>query len=136
MPLYFIHFSCHLDMATPAKAQGALELFRQCRAEDAFRAAPLVRGFEVSVVDAPPHATLWLHDDDGGNPDALVAFVLRLAGEFDLVGHWGFQFARWCSYREVESFGGGAWALDLGARRIMAQTCTADWLDEALKAPA
>jgi len=112
-----------------------MDLFQRLRTEDSIKLYRLTHGFEVSRQEAPRTSTLWLRDDDGGNPDALVAFVLRLARALPLQGIWGFQFGRWCSHREMESFGGGAYVLDLGAATVLDQVCTQDWLDRARNAP-
>lgn len=111
-----------------------MTVYRSLKAADALRSRPMAQGFDVSLADEHAGSILWLRDEDCGNPDALVAFVLRLAREFQLVGTWGFQFARWCSHREVESFGGGAFVLDLGAGMVLDQVCTQDWLDKRLQA--
>lgn len=132
MSLDFIHFSCELDMGSPERARAAQALYDALKRDDSLRLFPVVQGFEVVLSEDPADQVLWIHDDDGGNPDGVVSFVLRLAQEFDLTGLWGFQHARWCSRRMSGVFGGGAHLLDLGARTLLAQISTDDWLDQGL----
>ncbi len=69
-------------------------------------------------------ASLWLHDDAGdGNPEHVIAFVLRCAEAFGLTGRWGFVWALTCSRPRLDGFGGGAHVLDLGRRETVA------WMD-------
>ncbi len=63
----------------------------------------------------PEGSDLWIHDDDHGDVEAVIRFVLRLAEELDLIGLWGFQYALTCSRPRLDAFGGGAHVIDLGA---------------------
>lgn len=90
---YFTHFSCLLDVGTPDKAARALALFQSLREADQNADDPEVAGFDLVRQDAPEGSALWIHDDDHGDVEAVIRFVLRLAEELDLTGLWGFQYA-------------------------------------------
>ena len=129
---YFTHFSCLLDVGTPEKAAQAVDLFVRLRDKDDEADEPQFRGFDLSRDDDPDSSTLWIRDDDSGNPDSVVAFVLRLAEELDLNGLWGFEHANTCSRPCVDAFGGGAHVIDLGARKSIGWIGTHNWLSIAL----
>jgi hypothetical protein len=114
---YFTHFSCLLDVGSPDKAARALALFHDLRAADQ---------------DAPEGSSLWIHDDGNGDVEAVIRFVLRLAEELDLTGLWGFQYSLTCSRPRLDAFGGGAHAIDLGARKSIGWTSSQEWLAAAL----
>ena len=130
---YFTQFSClldvgevHVDEALAIYAQMAADL----EADDA-----LSIGFEAEVSADQPHA-LWLHDGGGhGEPEYVIAFALRCAEAFGLIGRWGFSWALTCSRPRLDGFGGGAQVLDLGARRSLAWTDCSQWLTNALEGP-
>ena len=82
-------------------------------------------GFDLSIQTDPSGSTLWIHDDHSGDPDAVIHFVLRLAGELDLTGLWGFSYALTCSRARIGAFGGGA-------RKLIGATSTQEWLSAAL----
>ncbi len=82
--------------------------------------------------DAPEGSSLWIHDDEHGDVEAVIRFVLRLAEDLDLTGLWGFQYALTCSWPRLDAFGGGAHAIDLGARKAIGSTSTQEWLAAAL----
>ena len=129
---YFTHFSCLLDVGTPDKAARALALFQELRAADQDAEDPEAVGFTVARHDAPEGSSLWLHDDEHGDVEAVIRFVLRLAGELDLAGLWGFEYALTCSRPRLDAFGGGAHVIDLGARKSIGWTSSQEWLAAAL----
>jgi hypothetical protein len=129
---YFTHFSCLLDVGTPGKAALALALFQELRAADQDADEPEVAGFGLTCRDAPEGSTLWIHDDDHGDVEAVIRFVLYLAEELYLTGLWGFQYALTCSRPRLDAFGGGAHVIDLGARKSVGWTSTQEWLVAAL----
>ncbi len=128
MANYFTHFSCLLDVGTADKAARALALFHELRDADQDADEPQVAGFELARHDAPEGSTLWIHDDDNGDVEAVIAFVLRLAEDLDLTGLWGFEYAMTCSRPRLDGFGGGAHVIDLTARRSIAWISTNEWL--------
>ena len=130
---YFTHFSCLLDVSTPDKAARALALFQELRAADQDADDPEVAGFTLVRQDAPEDSTLWIHDDEHGDVEAVIRFVLRLADELDLTGLWGFQYALTCSRPRLEAFGGGAHVIDLGKRKSIGWTSTHEWLEAAFR---
>ena len=129
---YFTHFSCLLDVGTFDKATRALALFQSLREADQDADDPEVAGFDLVRQDAPEDSTLWIHDDEHGDVEAVIRFVLRLAEELDLTGLWGVQFALTCSRPRLDAFGGGAHVIDLGARKSIGWTSTQEWLAAAL----
>ena len=129
---YFTHFSCLLDVGSPDKAARALALFEELRAADQDADDPEVAGLALVRQDAPEDSALWIHDDEHGDVEAVIRFVLRLADELDLIGLWGFQYALTCSRPRLDAFGGGARVIDLGARKSIGWTSTHEWLAAAL----
>ena len=129
---YFTHFSCLIDVGSPDKAVRALALFQELRAAEQDADEPDVAGFDLVHQDAPEGSSLWIHDDEHGDVEAVIRFVLRLAEELDLAGLWGFQYALTCSRPRLDAFGGGAHAIDLGARKSIGWSSTQEWLVAAL----
>ncbi len=125
---YFTHFSCLIDVGTPDNAARALALFQSLRAADQDADEPEVAGFDLVRQDAPEGSTLWIHDNDHGDVEAVIRFVLRLAEELALTGLWGFQSALNCSRPRLDAFGGGAHVLDRGARKFIGWTSSQEWL--------
>ena len=129
---YFTHFSCLLNVGTPERAAAAMAMFQRCRVEDDEADEPQYRGFDLSPQDEGLSGQLWIRDDDGGDPDGVVVFVLRLAHDLDLRGLWGFDFAHTASRPILGSFGGGATVIDLTARKVVGFVGTQTWLAQAL----
>ena len=129
---YFTHFSCQIDVGTAEKATRALALFADLRAADQDAADPEVAGFDLALQDAPEGSILWIHDDEHGDVEAVIRFVLRLAEDLDLTGLWGFQYALTCSRPRLDAFGGDAHVIDLGARKSIGWSSTEEWLAAAL----
>jgi hypothetical protein len=129
---YFTHFSCLIDVGTSANAIRAIELFVQLRDEDDLTDDPRFSGFDLSRQDGPDSSILWIHDDDSGDVESVIAFVLRLAEDLDLSGLWGFEYANTCSRARLGAFGGGAHVIDLGNRTTIGWTNTNEWLAAAL----
>ena len=129
---YFTHFSCLLDVGTLDKAARALALFLELRAADQDADDPEAAGFTLARQDVSEGRTLWIHDDEHGDVEAVIRFVLRLAAELDLTGLWGFEYALTCSRPRLDAFGGGAHVIDLGARKSIGWTSSQEWLAAAL----
>jgi hypothetical protein len=130
---YFTHFSCLIDVGSSEKAARALALFQSLRAADQDADDLEVSGFTIARQDAPEGSTLWIHDDEHGDVEAVIRFVLRLAEDLDLTGLWGVQYGLTCSRPRLDGFGGGAHVIDLGARKSIGWTSTQEWLNAALK---
>ena len=129
---YFTHFSCLIDVGSSEKAARALALFQSLRAADQDADDLEVSGFTLARQDAPEGSTLWIHDDEHGDVEAVIRFVLRLAEDLDLTGLWGVQYGLNCSRPRLDGFGGGAHVIDLGARKSIGWTSTQEWLNAAL----
>ncbi|SDX66906.1 hypothetical protein [Roseicitreum antarcticum] len=129
---YFTHFSCLIDVGSADKAARALALFQELRVADQDADDLEVAGFTLVHQDAPEGNTLWIHDDEHGDVEAVIRFVLRLAEDLDLSGLWGFEYANTCSRARLGAFGGGAHVIDLGKRTTIGWTNTNEWLAAAL----
>jgi len=129
---YFTNFLCLIDVGTADKAARALALFQELRAADQDADDPEVAGSTLARQDAPEGSTLWIHDDDHGDVEAVIRFVPCLAEDLDLTGLWGFQHGLTCSRPRLDGFGGGAHVIDLGARKSIGWTSTQEWLTAAL----
>lgn len=134
MSNYFTSFSCRLDVGASENVDRAIaiaaELETELEAQDV-----LSLGFEVERDERRP-GTIRLSDGDGfGEPETVIAFVLRCAEVFDLTGRWGFVWGLWCSSSRTDGFGGGAHVLDLGARRTLAWMDCDQWLGALLDRP-
>ncbi len=130
---YYTHFSCMLDVSTPEKAALAFDFFVELRDEDDQSDDPQFQGFDLSRQDGSDSAILWISDDDNGDVESVITFVLRLAEKLDLTGLWGFEYSNTCSRPRLGAFGGGAQVIVLGARTTIAWTNTNEWLATALK---
>jgi hypothetical protein len=129
---YFTHFSCLLEVGCPEKALRAIDFFVALRDEDDQSDEPQFHGFDLSVQDGRKSSVLWLRDDESGDVEAVIAFVLRLAEELNLSGLWGFEHSTTCSRPRMDAFGGGAHVIDLGARKVIGWVNTQTWLAAAL----
>ena len=129
---YFTRFSCLLDVGTPERAVRAIDFFVDLREEDDQSDEPQFHGFDLSLQEGPKSGVLWIHDDESGDVEAVIAFILRLAEELDLTGLWGFEHSNTCSRPRLDGFGGGAHVIDLGARKVIGWMNTLTWLDKAL----
>ena len=129
---YFTHLSCVLDTGDPEKALLAMDILARLRAEDEEADDPQFSGIDVVLQDGPGGSVLWIHDDDHGDVESVIAFVLRCAEELDLSGLWGFTYADTCSRPRLDAFGGGAHVVDLGARKSIGWISTQEWLSAAL----
>lgn len=124
---YFTQFSCHIDVGSADNAERALAIFTEMQGvlddNDG-----LAIGFEADIESDHP-SILWLRSEDGyGEPENVIAFVLRCAEAFDLKGRWGFVWGLSCSKPRLDGFGGGAQVLDLSARSSLGWTDCEHWL--------
>lgn len=129
---YFTQFSCLLDLGSVANALAAHRLYTELRDDDETRSEPLCSGFELTLLEGEEARLLWIHDEESGDVEQVIGFVLRLAETFDLKGLWGFDYANTCSRPRIDAFGGGAHVIDLGARKSVGWTSTQTWLAAAL----
>ena len=129
---YFTRFSCLLDVGSAENAARALDLFVQLRDEDDEREDPSFRSFDLSLQDVPGSSILWIHHDDAGDVENVIAFVIRLAEDLGLSGLWGSEYSLSCSRPRLDGFGGGAHVIDLSARKSIGWTSTSEWLAVAL----
>ena len=59
--------------------------------EDGAQEDPPSDGFLLSIQPEHGGTQLWLRDDETGDPELVITFVLLCAGEFALTGRWGFE---------------------------------------------
>ena len=133
---YFTHFSCLLDVGSAEKAARAVDFFVELRELDDQAEEPQFHGFDLSRQDGPDSSILWIRDDESGDVESVIAFVLRLAEAIDLTGLWGFEHSNTCSRPRLDAFGGGAHVIDLGARKCVGWVNTQTWLAAALTVEA
>ena len=124
---YFTSFSCRLDLRSTKNVAQAISIYEEQRTAVDRDEGPAI-GFEIKV-DPKTSSALLISDGDGsGEPEHVIAFVLRCAETFGLEGRWGFVWGLWCSSSRLDGFGGGAQVLDLGARKSLAWTDCDHWL--------
>lgn len=124
---YLTHFSCILDVGSADNVARGLDIFEAFATELADEEG-VEPGFDIEPDSDTAPGALWLHGDGFGDPEHVIAFVLRCAAAFDLQGRWGFAWALTCSRPRVDGFGGGAQLLDLGERRSLARLDCSHWL--------
>lgn len=126
---YYTHFSCVLDLGTADAVARALTLYTDTPAND--DGLSFADGFALQA--DPSHDTaVWMHDDDRGDVEQVIRFVLLCAETFDLTGLWGFDYANSCTRPLLDAFGGGAHVVDFGTRTSHAWVNTTDWLTRVL----
>lgn len=128
---YFTHFSCTLDVGSAKNAERAF-LVNDTYAAELQDAEGIELGFDLTADPALGPGMLWISSDGHGEPEHVVAFVLRCAAAFDLTDRWGFVWALTCSRSRLDGFGGGAQLLDLGERRSLAWLDCGHWLAASL----
>ena len=128
---YFTQFSCMFDVGTAENAARAEEIRRE-QADALDEAEGIDLGFAMERDRNCGPGALWISSDGHGDPEHVIAFVLRCAEAFDLKGRWGFTWALTCSKPRLDGFGGGAQLLDLGQRKSLAWTDCDHWLAAVL----
>lgn len=124
---YFTHFSCILDLRSTENVIRALSIFEEyATVLDADEGVE--PGFDLEPDPESSPSAVWIHSEGFGEPEHVIAFVLRCAEVFDLHGRWGFTWALTCSKPRLDGFGGGAQLLDLGERRSLAWLDCSHWL--------
>jgi hypothetical protein len=86
---YLTHFSCIFDVGSAANAARAEELRGELAAELYRQGCDL--GFDMEIDHQHGPGALWISSDGYGEPEHVIAFVLRCADAFDLRGRWGFR---------------------------------------------
>lgn len=127
---YYTQFSCALDVDTVENALLAYKLFTKEPETD--EESSWTSGFDLSLDPEAGSPRLFMDDGGAGDVEALIAFVLRCAADFDLKGLWGFEYANTCSKARLDGFGGGAHVIDLGKRETVSWLSTFEWLSHAL----
>ncbi|MDT7953438.1 MAG: hypothetical protein RQ966_18200 [Acetobacteraceae bacterium] len=127
---YYTEFSTVLPIGLAANVAPALTFYRQIA--DELEAAGETIGFKAAESGTPEAPQLWLHADDNGEPEHIIAFALCCAEVFDLTGLWGFRWVLSASKPLLDAYGGGAHVLDLGRRETVAWLDCDHWLTERL----
>lgn len=128
---FFTQFSCLFDVGSVEHAAQA-DLIRGELAAELDRNEGASLGFSMVVDHETGPGALWLHNDEYGEPEHVIAFVLRCAERLNLDGVWGFTWSHSCSKPRVDAFGGGAHVIDLGARRLIADIDCSNFVYEQL----
>ena len=130
---YFTQFSCILDVGSADNAARA-DLIRGELAAELDRDEGASLGFTMRVSHETGPGALWLHSDEYGEPEHVIAFVLRCAEQLNLAGVWGFTWSHSCSKPRLDAFGGGAHVLDLGRRTTIADIDCSNFVHEQINA--
>lgn len=132
---YFTQFSCIFHVGTAENAARA-ENIRGELAADLYREEGGYPGFEMEVDHEYGPGALWIHSDEYGEPEHVIAFVHRCAETLNLQGLWGFTWSLSCSRPRVDAFGGGAHVIDLGKRETVAWVDCSNWVIEHVEPTA
>jgi hypothetical protein len=132
---YFVQFSCIFDVGSAENVlhahgiAGDLPAHLDLDDDDDL-------GFQMEADPDSGAGALWIHAGGYGEPEHVIAFVLRCAETFNLTGLWGFCWALTCSKPRLDAFGGGAQLIDLGKRQSVAWVDCEHWLAQHLADPA
>lgn len=129
---YHTHFSCLLDVGTHENAVRAVDLYNTLPYGSSFEHEP-ANAFLLSIQPEHDGTQLWIRDDDTGDPEHVIRFVMRCAATFGLTGLWGLQWANSCSRPRLDGFGGGAHVLDLATGETVDWIDTDGWLSSVLE---
>ena len=132
---YYIQFSCIFDVGTAENVAHAADI-RQHLADTLEEDEGTDLGFDMEPDPTSGPGALWISPGAYGEPEHVIAFVLRCAAAFDLRGRWGFRWALTCSRPRLDGFGGGAQLLDLGARQSLAWIDCEHWVLDGLYSEA
>ena len=127
----FTQFSCVLDVGAPENAARAVDIY-EADCSDGALEAQFSNGFFVSVPSEDAGSQLWMRDVGAGDPESVIRFVKICAAEFNLSGHWGFQYSNMCSQPRLDGFGGGAHVLDLATGETIAWIDTENWIVQTI----
>ncbi|MEB2845298.1 hypothetical protein [Endobacterium cereale] len=129
---YHTHFSCLLDFGTLENAVRAVDLYNTLLDGSSSEHDP-ANAFLLSIQPEHDGTQLWIRDDDTGDPEHVIRFVMRCAATFGLTGLWGLQWANSCSQPRLDGFGGGARFLDLATGETVDWIDTDGWLSSVLE---
>lgn len=126
---HFTQFSCIFDISSAENVARADDIRHELAADlDRDEGADL--GFEMEVDHEHGPGALWIHSDQYGEPEHVIAFVLRCADALNLRGVWGFTWSLSCSRPRLDAFGGGAHIIDLGKGETIAWVDCSNWVIE------
>ena len=124
---YFTQFSCLFDVGSAANAAAAMAIRDQI-ASDLDRDGEVGIGFDLAIEAESGPGVLWISSGEYGEPEHVLAFVIRCAEAFDLRGTWGFCWANTCSRPRLDEFGGGAQVVDLTNRTCPTWINLGEWV--------
>jgi len=91
---YYTQFSCQLELSTQAEVDQALQIYttfaKDLEADEGI-------GFLAEASDKPDTYHIWIHADDRGDPEQVIAYVQLCAQTLGLSGPWGFEWSLSCS---------------------------------------
>lgn len=119
---YFTSLSCMFDVGAADNIARALAIYEELAADLDHDEGAMI-GFAAQADPASGPSSLWLYSEHHGEPEHVIAFVLRCAEAFNLKGVWGFMWALTCSKPRLDGYGGGAQVVDLGRRTA------GEWVD-------
>jgi hypothetical protein len=131
MANYRTQFSCLFDVGSAENVAHA-EAIRAALRDDLDRLHGEDIGFAMEPHPEEGPSVLWIHAEECGEPEHVLAFVRRCSGAFGLEGRWGFCWALTCSKPRLDGFGGGAHVLDLATGTTVAWIDCSEWLAERL----
>jgi len=129
---YHTHFSCLLDVGTHENAVRAVDLYKALPDGSSADHEP-ANSFLLSIQPEHDGTQLWIRDDDTGDLEHVIRFVMHCAATFGLTGLWGLQWANSCSRPRLDGFGGGAHVLDLATGETVDWIDTDGWLSSVLE---
>ena len=130
---YHTQFSCILDVGSAENAARA-DMIRGEFAAELDRHEGENLGFDMGIDHETGPGALWIHSDEYGNPEHVISFVLRCAGELGLVGRWGFAWSYTCSKPRIDAFGGAAYVLKLTTGETVSYVDCTEFVSEHIAA--
>ena len=128
----YTHFSCTLDVGS-ANLERAIAIYAEHSERLAINHDAIGFVVECDQPDSPDAKALRMHEEESGNVNHVIDFVVACAKEFRLTGRWGMEWSETCSKPRIGEFGGGAVVVDLSRRRIAASISTNTWLQQMVE---
>lgn len=125
---YFIYFLCLFDVGIFDKVVCVFVLFQEFCVVDQDVDDLEVVGFDFVFQDVFEGSVIWIYDDDYGDVEVVICFVLCFVEEIDFVGFWGFQYVLICFWLCFDVFGGGVYVIDFGVWKFFGWISSYEWL--------
>jgi hypothetical protein len=129
MMQYFTQFAVRLDLRSADHVSDAFQLY-EAFCDDLVEKDDGVIGF---TIEADGDQAIRICESEAhGDPEHAAQFAIACAGAFSLRGRWGLTWSSTCSHPSPGGFSGGAFLVDLGARRVIAEIDCESWLGAGL----